>query len=83
MPSVQCPECRMELLPHDLVAQEDHILCGKCGGEIYIKKKSLVKLKCQKCDEVANKREPKSAEACRPDKTLLLCCAGHQILIGN
>jgi len=37
MPSLQCPECSKELLPQDLIAGEDHITCGQCGREIYVK----------------------------------------------
>ena len=54
MPSLKCPECQMELLPQDLILQEDHIICGKCSREIYVKKKSTVNLKCSKCGEVVD-----------------------------
>jgi len=57
MSSLQCPECRKELLPQDFVVGEEHITCGQCGREIYMKKQASVKLKCPKCGEVADSSE--------------------------
>ena len=67
MSSLQCPECRQELLPQDLVPKEENIVCGKCGREIYMKKQEIVKLKCPKCGEVADSNEFNLAESCCPD----------------
>ena len=69
MPSLQCPECRKELLPQDLVPQEDHIICGKGSREIYVNKESIAKskLKCPKCGEVADSKEFNISESCCPD----------------
>jgi len=66
MPSLQCPECRRELMPTELVAQEDHILCGRCGREIYEKIKPAAKLKCPKCGEVGDSKTFILAESCCP-----------------
>lgn len=66
MPSLQCPECRRELMPTELVAQEDHILCGRCGREIYEKIKPDAKLKCPKCGEVGERKTFILAESCCP-----------------
>ena len=33
---LQCPECRMELLPGDYNTQNEHITCCRCGREIYV-----------------------------------------------
>lgn len=66
MPSLQCPECRHELMPTELVAQEDHIICGRCGREIYEKIKPAVKLKCPKCGEVGDSKTFILAESCCP-----------------
>jgi predicted RNA-binding Zn-ribbon protein involved in translation (DUF1610 family) len=57
MPSLQCPECRKELLPQDLIAGEESMTCGKCGREIYLKKRPAVNLKCPKCGGVAASSE--------------------------
>lgn len=67
MPSLQCPECRRELLPKELVPQEDHIVCGHCGREIYEKIKPSVKLKCPKCGEVGESKDFVLAESCCPE----------------
>lgn len=64
MASLQCPECRQELLPQDLVPHEDHIICGKCSREIYVKKKKIAKLKCPKCGEIMNQKEFILADSC-------------------
>lgn len=65
MPSLQCPECGCELLPNDLVAQGDHIVCGRCNKELYVKITSDVKLKCPKCGEIAKSKDFILAEPCR------------------
>jgi len=67
MPSLQCPECRKELLPQDLVEKSDHIICSKCNREIYVKKKSISKLKCPKCGEVGGSEKFNIAGSCCPD----------------
>lgn len=64
MPSLQCPECRHELLPTDLVAQGDHIICGLCNREIYEKIKPEVKLKCPKCGEIGERKTFIMKQAC-------------------
>ena len=66
MPSVQCPECRREILPNDLVAQEDHLICGSCGREIYEKIKPVDKLKCPKCGEIGERKTFVLTESCCP-----------------
>ena len=66
MPSLQCPECRMEILPNKLASQEEHIICGRCGREIYEPVEDHPKLKCPKCDEAAKKDEFNLAECCCP-----------------
>jgi len=53
-------KCRRELLPNDLVTQGDHIICGSCGREIYVKTKPTAKLKCPKCGEVGEVGESKT-----------------------
>lgn len=34
---LQCPECRMELLPGDYSMEGEHITCCRCGREIFVK----------------------------------------------
>ncbi|HEX9714328.1 MAG TPA: hypothetical protein VGA28_01420 [Desulfurivibrionaceae bacterium] len=53
-------------MPTELVAQEDHIICGRCGREIYEKIKPAVKLKCPKCGEVGDSKTFILAESCCP-----------------
>lgn len=58
MPSLQCPECRMEILPQKFsAAQEEHIICGKCGREIYARTEDHPKLKCPKCHAAATQKK--------------------------
>jgi DNA-directed RNA polymerase subunit RPC12/RpoP len=64
MPSLLCPECRRELLPSDLVAQGDHIICGRCSREIYEKIKPADKLKCPKCGEIGERKTFVLTESC-------------------
>jgi predicted RNA-binding Zn-ribbon protein involved in translation (DUF1610 family) len=64
MPSLQCPECRRELLPNNFVAQGDYIVCGRCSREIYVKSGSDVKLKCPKCGDIARSKDFVLAESC-------------------
>jgi DNA-directed RNA polymerase subunit RPC12/RpoP len=64
MPSLKCPECGHELLPNDLVAQGDHIICGLCNREIYEKIKPEVKLKCPKCGEIGEGKTFIMKESC-------------------
>ncbi|MFA7382288.1 MAG: hypothetical protein WC001_02440 [Desulfurivibrionaceae bacterium] len=66
MPSLQCPECRRELLPNDFVTQGDHLICGSCGREIYVKTKQTAKLKCPKCGEVGESKTFVLTESCCP-----------------
>jgi predicted RNA-binding Zn-ribbon protein involved in translation (DUF1610 family) len=49
---------------NDLVPRGDHIICGKCSREIYVKKEDVVKLKCPKCGEVADSNEFSPADSC-------------------
>lgn len=53
MPSLACPECKKELLPQNLVPKGEHLLCPKCGREIYEQKKEVTKFLCPKCGEEA------------------------------
>ena len=65
MPSLQCPECRREILPGKFAAaQEKHILCGLCGREIYENVEDYPVRKCPKCDDAAKKEEFNLAECC-------------------
>jgi DNA-directed RNA polymerase subunit RPC12/RpoP len=64
MPSLQCPECRRELLPNDFIAQGDHIICGRCSREIYVKTKPAAKLKCPKCGEIGESKTFVLSESC-------------------
>lgn len=54
MPSLQCPECKKELLPQNLVPKGKHLLCPKCGREIYERKKHGTMLICPKCGQKAS-----------------------------
>lgn len=49
MPSLLCPECEKELLPREMVQKGDHLLCPKCGRQVYERKKTGIKLLCPKC----------------------------------
>jgi predicted RNA-binding Zn-ribbon protein involved in translation (DUF1610 family) len=51
-------------MPQDLVAQDDHIVCGKCSREIYVKKNSTAKMKCPKCGAVGDSKEFNLAKSC-------------------
>ena len=64
MPALQCPECRMEILPNDRVPHEEHVYCGRCGREIYVNTKEYPKLKCPDCGKVADRDEFNLAEHC-------------------
>jgi DNA-directed RNA polymerase subunit RPC12/RpoP len=64
MPSLKCPECGHELLPNDLVAQGDHIICGRCSREIYEKINPAAKMKYPKCGEVGESKTFILEESC-------------------
>ncbi|MCB2183933.1 MAG: hypothetical protein KQH63_18040 [Desulfobulbaceae bacterium] len=62
MPTVQCPECFQELLQddflHDFIPnEEEHVLCGRCGREVYVKLTESDKKNCPKCDEISKGKE--------------------------
>jgi len=46
---LQCPECRMELLPADYSGQLNHVTCGRCGREIFLDEKKFKTTDCPKC----------------------------------
>jgi DNA-directed RNA polymerase subunit RPC12/RpoP len=54
MPSVPCPECGKELLPQELVQKGEHLMCPRCGREVYEHKKTGIKLICPRCGEEAH-----------------------------
>lgn len=64
---LQCPECRMELLPTERSAEETHITCCRCGRDIYLESKRYVRVECPKCSEaVEGEEETNLAECCCP-----------------
>ena len=64
---LQCPECRMELLPGDYSMEEQHVTCGRCGREIFAKISQYKKMECPQCEEaVKEKGEVNLAECCCP-----------------
>ncbi len=61
MPSLQCPECRQELLQddflHDFIPKEgEHVVCGKCGREVYAALTESDKKNCPKCEDVSKEQ---------------------------
>jgi len=64
MPSLQCPECRREILPNELDPQEDRIICEKCGRRIYEKINPEAKMKCPKCGEMSERKDFEAEESC-------------------
>lgn len=50
---LQCPECRMELLPGDYSGQGNHMTCGRCGREIFLDPKRYGRTECPKCGKVS------------------------------
>ena len=64
MPSLQCPECRKELLPPNLNASEEHIICSRCGREIHENIKEYPKMECPKCKKVIDTKEFVLSEYC-------------------
>ena len=63
---LQCPECRMELMPDS--SHKDHVTCGRCGREIYLDLSKYEKVHCPKCEEAIseNKGEVNLGECCCP-----------------
>ncbi len=64
---LQCPECRMELMPDEFGSHKDHVTCGRCGREIYVDLSKYEKVHCPKCEELAeSKGEVNLGECCCP-----------------
>ena len=64
---LQCPECRMELLPSDYSGQMTHATCGQCGREIYLDPSRYGRSECPKCGKVSKSgAESGESVACCP-----------------
>jgi DNA-directed RNA polymerase subunit RPC12/RpoP len=58
---LQCPECRMELLPADFSGERTHVTCGRCGREIFLDSSRYERSECPKCGKITESSD-KSAE---------------------
>jgi ribosomal protein L37AE/L43A len=54
MPSLPCPECLRELMPQDLRAENEFLVCAHCGRKVYERVATDIKLICPKCGEVTD-----------------------------
>ncbi len=64
---LQCPECRMELLPQGASEQMTHVTCCHCGREIFMDKNRYERVECPKCEDVVTgKRDVNLGECCCP-----------------
>lgn len=58
---LQCPECRMELLPGDYSMESEHMTCCRCGREIFV---NLCEEESECCKPTTENREMRLVECC-------------------
>lgn len=54
MTALPCPECLRELMPHELAAEREFLVCAHCRRRIYERIATDIKLVCQRCGAVTD-----------------------------